>query len=495
MTRSLSLLLPTLIGLPLRADGFPNPRLLHRVAVSAGGDATPELSHLHSSRTSEKLVSSSETSLEEKELLLCALVDPSTSSEDQKPIGVFARPDNRRVMRPLEDATWLQATLACKGPLQAGCVRTAQTLNRVTTSKKDETEKSSSTRSPGMVSCADFPASACPCVPDTESAEPEIPNMRTMLGLVFPHCGGSLTGSSHGGTTATKATSHQHPRFLMIGLGAGVLHAYLLARCRNKPSITTVEVDPLVAAAAQKVFGYSARTKTNSDQSSEIGDLKMAGGSIDGGAPTKSKAGLDEEEPQQLLFVQDGPAWVRAYADAPEQAENQQKKNVNDGRDGFDSLIDTADAERRGNFDVIVVDCFGRGGHLPPVCKTTQFIRDLHSIVKRDTGRIYHNVWGMVHKGERKQLLQKYKEVFVGTGNSTGIGSDQFAKNAPHGERSGVVRLVPVDLEPLNSIVDAEGLVELEAGHERGRRGESGGISSSRLEREEGDGIIVAGGR
>jgi len=145
-------------------------------------------------------------------------------------------------------------------------------------------------------------------------------------------------------------------RVLMLGLGAGELASHLVNSCGGS-ELEAVELDGRLPSLAKRYFGLPASVKTT------VGDA----------FPVVS-------------------AMEQAVAE--------------------DQLL--ADQRR---FDTILVDCFSTGGVTPEHCRSPDFVRKLHGLL-RDGGMVMHHMW---HEDQRHpqvptdfaNTIAIYREIFA----------------------------------------------------------------------------------
>jgi len=80
-------------------------------------------------------------------------------------------------------------------------------------------------------------------------------------------------------------------------------------------------------------------------------------------------------------------------------------RNEIQNRDGGEAVKERVEAGKK--YDLVLVDCFQTGGHVPDSCRSNDFITGLHSILKPG-GKAIQQVWG----SQYDSILGAYSNVF-----------------------------------------------------------------------------------
>lgn len=172
------------------------------------------------------------------------------------------------------------------------------------------------------------------------------------------------------------AQKDQNVDLLLIGLGGGTLHRHIRKKCPQGTRVRSVEIDARVAGVAERYFGLELMSGV-----SEI-DVTDALNAVRSLASSRSSAA-----PSPTAFLS---------SDASDQGIGAQ------------------------GWDVIAIDCFIGHGETPADCRSSEFITDVHSILKPN-GVVLHHIWHTSPEEsavapEFKQTLSLYQSMF---GNST----------------------------------------------------------------------------
>lgn len=158
---------------------------------------------------------------------------------------------------------------------------------------------------------------------------------------------------------------------LMLGLGGGTVHSYVRAQCPEATRVRSVEIDPRFKDAAERYFGL------------------------------RLKPGTSE------VVVGDALAVVRREAAQRIRA----AANATMAPDG---------AMGEAGWDIVAVDCFIGGGHMPAHCRNEEFVEHARSLLKPD-GVVLHHMWhsspnDTTVSTEFSDALAKYRTVFGNSG-------------------------------------------------------------------------------
>jgi spermidine synthase len=173
----------------------------------------------------------------------------------------------------------------------------------------------------------------------------------------------------------TTAQKDQNVDLLLIGLGGGTLHRHVRQVCSEGTRVRSVEIDARVAGVAEKYFG------------------------------------LELEPGVSEIDVTDALNAVRNLASSRGgSAQNPTAFLSNDASQGIGSQ----------GWDVVAIDCFIGHGETPADCRSSEFITDVHRILKPN-GVVLHHIWHTSPEKssvapEFRETLSLYQSMF---GNST----------------------------------------------------------------------------
>lgn len=167
---------------------------------------------------------------------------------------------------------------------------------------------------------------------------------------------------------------------LMLGLGGGSLHRHVRQLCPEGTRIRSVEIDPRIAGVAKKYFGV--------DIVPGVSEVKVA----DAGSEVQNLASI---------------------------------RNSDTGKDAAISSALAADYGTReeelpalgsGGWDIVTVDCFVGHGETPDVCRSSDFITAVKTILK-PSGKALQHFWHYSPDlprvaDEYKMAVDQYKETY-----------------------------------------------------------------------------------
>jgi spermidine synthase len=200
---------------------------------------------------------------------------------------------------------------------------------------------------------------ACPCDVSDEA------RLSASIGVMFdgiqPVC--------------SLAEKDKNVDMLLIGLGGGTLHRHVRKECPEGTRVRSVEIDARVAGVAEKYFG-----------------LELA-------------SGVSE------IDVTDALSAVRKLSSSrtsPSQTSVAFLSNDGDQNMGSEG------------WDVVAIDCFIGHGETPADCRSSEFVSDVHNILKPN-GVVFHHIWHTSPENsavapEFRETLALYQSMF---GNDT----------------------------------------------------------------------------